>query len=300
MSHAASPIALSPVPLPQGVQRARLLKTPSGVVAVLARTGRGTVQYAPAPVTLDSMDPRQPRALTTLFTVARMLAGLPQWDITADARTGAHLVIAEFGGATNSLSVHAGTDVTPLVPLSDSDDLLDPRFVRGAGAAGAITALAYDERVVLFRAEPGSGYAPADLLLAGTELDNAILLRTTDGPILLTRRMELGPQRGRFPGILIAHPLGADFAAAGAAFPVFGAERIFDFDADVTPAGIAVIATTASGFALARLSHGAQPLIEAQPHAAPLGPVSLVSEGATLHFAFLPPTGELLLGAAPA
>jgi hypothetical protein len=296
MTHATTPIALHSLPSQPGVQRVRLMRGPSGTVAVLARPGDRGRPHEPAPLAIESLAPGRPDSRTRLFTVPRMLPGSPDWDVSLGLDGRPHLAVTDFGGAINSLSMLTASGQAPLVPLNESDDLRDPRFVRGPRGGHAVTALADDRQVVLFQPRPSGGYAPARLLAAGTQMDNALLLDTASGWVLLTRRMELGPQRGRFPGVLEARPLAPDLTPGGPAFPVFGAERIFDFDADVTPTGFAVLAIVDGGFALARLARSHPPRIERQPHAPLSGPVSLLAEGAVLHLAFLAPRDRILLG----
>jgi hypothetical protein len=303
-SAAPPPIALSPVPLPppHRAQRIRLMTRSAGLSVVFAESGRSVVPGPAPPLLIESVEPATAaRAVTSHFNIPRLLRGIPEWDVALGHAEQIRLVVAEFGGALHRLSVHAGDHRHPLIPLNDSDDLGDPRFVRGARAADAVTALVNNHDVVLFRAESGGGYTHAQPLLSGDHLDGALLLGTAGGWILLVRRQELGPQQaGRFPGVLEAHPLDLNLKPAGAAFAVFGAERSFNFDADVTAEGIAVLAVTAPGFALARLTQGRPPRVDRQAHPAPLGMVSVAAAGATLHIAFLPPDGGILLGRVPA
>lgn len=301
-SAAPPPITLSPLPLPppHQAQRVRLMTAPAGVRAVFAEPGPAAVPGPAPPLLIESVDPAAAaRTVTSHFNVPRLLRDIPEWDVAPGPAGQPRLVIAKFGGALHSLSVLAGATEQPLIPPRASDDLLDPRFVRGARAAGGVTALVGDRQVVLFLAEPGGGYARAQTLLSGDKLDGALLLGGAAGWTLLVRRQELGPRRGRFPGVLEAHPLGANLAPAGAAFPVFGAERIFDFDADVTQGGIAVLAITRQGFALARLVPGQPPRVEHQAHPAPMEMVSVAAAGPALHVSFLSPQGGILLGLIP-
>jgi hypothetical protein len=294
------PIALSPValPPPHRAQRVRLVTGPAGISVMFAEPGPAAVPGPAPPLLIESVEPiAAPATVTSHFNVRRLLRGIPEWDVSRGHAGQLRLAVANFGGALHSLSVLAGEAEQPLIPSRSSDDLGDPRFVRGAREAGAVTALVNNREVVLFSAEPGGGYAHARPLLSGDNLDGALLLGAASGWTLLVRRRELGPQQaGRFPGVLEAHPLDPNLQPAGAAFAVFGSERIFNFDADVTPEGIAVLATTAPGFALARLVSGQPPRVDRQQHPTPLGLVSLVTAGAALHVAFLLPDGSILLG----
>lgn len=302
-SAAPPPIALSPLllPPPHRAQRVRLMTGSAGVSVVFAEPGRAVAPGEAPPLLIESVEPAAPgRTVTSHFNIPRLLRGIPEWDVELGHAGQLRLAVAEFGGALHRLSVLVGENQHPLIPLNDSDDLGDPRFVRGARAAGAVTALVNKQQVVLFHAEADGSYAPARPSLSGDDLDGALLLGTASGWTLLVRRRELGPQQaGRFPGVLEAHPLGPNLEPAGAAFPVFGAERVFNFDADVTPEGIAVLGVTANGLALARLVLGQPSRVDRQPHPAPLGMVSLEAAGAALHVAFLLPDGSILLGLVP-
>ena len=266
MSQATS-LSHRSLPARRGLQRARMAAEPSGkVVVVTASPGEAASkpQDEPEPVLIDSLDPARPEARTHLFSVPQLMAGNPQWDLAFDPSGRPGLLVTDFGGAVNALSMHTPTHTFAVPPLGGFADLHDPRFVRGPHAPRAFTVLAGDDRVAIHKLLPDGSPGPGLLLASGSKLDNALMLDGPGGPVLLTRRAELGRQRGRFPGVLLAQPLAADLTPAGPAVPVFGEERIFDFDADVTPSGYAVLAITAGGFALARVATGHSPRIEHQ------------------------------------
>ena len=296
MTLANTQLALHAFPPQPGAQRIRLLQGDAGVVVILARLGEKSASpYQPSPTAFDSIGAAGPAKPTRLYTIEQLLPGSPDWDVTLGAAGKPVLALNKFGGAINSLSVHDGARQLPLTPLREVDDLHDPRFVRGPRGAGAVTALADDRQVLLFQRGKDGQYGAARVIAEGKQLDNALLLDTPSGWVLLTRRAELGVQRGRFPGVLEARPLGSDFKPAGAAVPVFGAERIFHFDADVTEAGYAVVAVTAAGFALARVGKDQPARIEHHPHQALSGPASMVATGGMLYLGFLTPDQKIWL-----
>jgi len=298
---APPPVILSPLPLPpvHKVQRIRLMTGPAGLRVLFSESGPETPPGPAPPLLIQSVEPATAaNIVTSHFKIRRLLHGTPEWDVAPGQGQPLRVVVASFGGAINSLSVLAGESEQRLIPMSEFYDLGDPRFVRGAPAPG-VTAL-HQDQVVLFGAEPSGVFAPARPVLSGGDNDRALLLGTGGGWTLLVRRFEVGPKHaGCFPGILTAHPLGPDLKPVGAGFPVFGDDRIFPFDADVTPDGIAVLAVTAQGFALARLGAGQPPRVDHQPHPAPLETVSLLADGAILHMSFLVPGGGILLGSIP-
>lgn len=299
----ASPLSHHALPARRGLQRARLAVGPSGkVVVVTSSLGEAASkpQDEPAPVLIDSLDLARPEARTRLFAVSQLMAGSPEWDLAFDPGGRPGLLSTDFGGAVNALSMRTPTDTFPVPPLGGFADLHDPRFVRGPRAPRSFTVLADDDRVAIYDLHPDGSPAPARLLASGSKLDNALMLRGVGGAVLLTRRTELGRQRGRFPGVLLAQPLAADLTPAGAAVPVFGEEHVFDFDADVTSTGYAVLAITAGGFALARVTQSGPPRIEHQADTTLLGPASLLARGDVLHLAFLPPGDRVVLAQAPA
>lgn len=299
----ASPLSHHALPARRGLQRARLAVEPPGkVVVVTALPGEAASkpQDEPAPVLIDSLDPAQPQARTRLFAVSQLMAGSPAWDLAFDPGGRPGLLVTDFGGAANALSMRTPTDTFAVPPPGGFADLHDPRFVRGPRAPRSFTVLADDNRVAIYDLQPDGSPMPARRLASGSKLDNALLLDGPGGAVLLTRRTELGRQRGRFPGVLLAQPLTADLTPAGPAVPVFGEEHVFDFDADATPTGYAVLAITAGGFALARVTQGGPPHIEHQVDPTLIGPVSLLARGDVLHLAFLPPGDRVVLAQAPA
>ena len=299
MSDAATQLSFTRLPPDPAMQRVRLLPRAGGAAAAVARPAGGGPPHGQAPLAIDRVAPDHPGQNARLFTVPQLLAGSPEWDITLDAAGAPLLAITDFGGAINAVCVRGAAGTAPLPPPRDTDDLRDPRFVRGARAGGALTALANEREVLLYEPKSNGGYGAPRVLARAQSIDSALLLARVSGWLLLTRRPELGVQRGRFPGVLMAQPLAADFAPAGAAFAVFGEQRIFDFDADVTARGFTALAITAGGFALARFTGGGMPTIEQQPNAVLSGPVSLLPGPNSLSMAFFGPGESVTLASAP-
>jgi hypothetical protein len=300
MSLAITPFALLSLPAQPGAMRIRLMRGPSGALTALARFGKADSPARPVPLLIDILPAARGGSPTRAFTVQQLLSGNPNWDLASAPDGRPVLALTDFGGAINSLSVLSTSGEAPLAPLKRTDDLRDPRFVRGARGKLALTAVANGRQVLLFQPRAGGGYGPASVLLESSTIENALLLDTAAGWVLLTRRMAMGPQRGTTsPGILEARPLAADFTPAGRAFAVFGDEHVFDVDAEVTPSGFAVLAVTADGFALARVGQGQPPRVERQQHSALAGPVSMLAEGANLHLALLTEDGGVVLAKIP-
>lgn len=298
MSFAAFPV-LRALPATEDAARARLLQNGKGAMVALGLPVEGGAPHAPAALGIDAVTTSATRSRKRWFTVPQLLGGLPEWDAMLDRAGRPVLVVTDFGGAINSLEVLAVSGRTSLPPFAPSDDLRDPRFVRGSSGVPALTALVNERDVILFVPGSGGGYRRSMLARAdasGAAIDNALLLDTGAGPVLLTRRPETGRQRGRFPGVLQAQPLTRDHRPAGPAFAVFGAQRIFDFDADVTPNGFAAVAITDEGFALARADSGRPVHVESYPRTSLAGPVSMLARPTSLQLAFMAPDGGVLLG----
>jgi hypothetical protein len=300
MSLAITPLALLSLPHRPGVLRIRLMRGPSGFITALARFGQSAQPERPGPVVIESVPGSSLGVPGTLFTVQQLLSGSPEWDLAPGPDGRPMLAITSFGGAINSVSVRSASGQAPLTPLKGSDDLHDPRFVRGPRAKQALTAVADGRQVLLFQPRAAGGYEPARVLLEGSKIENALLLDTAAGWVLLTRSRAMGLQHGTTsPGLLEARPLTADFRPAAPPFAVFGAQQVFDVDAVVTPSGFAVLAITAGGFALARVEKGQPVRVEQQKQSALAGPVSMLAEGATLHLAFLTEDGGVMLAKMP-
>jgi len=237
--------------------RIRLLRDGDGVRLFLARSLEPDASQGPFVTVLSALrldGPDAPPAREHL-RVARLLPGVVDWDVAIDAATRTvPTVLDDFGGATSSLDLDRNGQSIALTEFASAHDFKNPRFCAGANAI-AVTSVVDEKRVVLLLPAGAAGALATSITLhqcpPDEVIDGARLLHTAQGPCLIYKRYDIGPRRGAFPGTLCAVRLDRHHAAAGPVFHPLGKRTVFEFDADTTPDGLALVATTANGFILA-------------------------------------------------
>lgn len=218
------------------------------------------------------------------IALPQMLPGQTSWDLAWVGDGVFEIVYEVAGGATNDLSLKpwergresdarepapprpAGAPLqeVELVEESGTDLLVNagrmeqgynqPRFADPVLAGGrcAVSAVADDRRLALFEPDGDSAYRYRE---TGVSCDLAVVLRPAGGGWLAVCQRHVSglPRPGTHarPGKLTLHLWDAGLVPVAPAVELFGGAPVYDFDAALCDAGVAVLATAQSGALLA-------------------------------------------------
>lgn len=230
--------------------------------------------------------------------------GWPGWDVAGSA-AGPAAVWSRPGSAISPLWTRvADQEPVELSALEPMGVYQGPRLVRGGGAAGvtAVTEVDAQTRLaLLLRRDVAQRLLPAigrGRLLAGQLVHHGqrpwLFALCLPPGARLPERLDLGGET-LLAGVLYAAPLDDSLATAGAVQMPFGDDRVYEFDADTAGPALAVAATCARGWRIARAADADgvlhwQSAAEADADT-PLTSPSVIADGATVQVALLQKVG---------
>jgi hypothetical protein len=273
------------------VDRIRLLAEPGGVRLFFSHSEKPERPGGRYVTVVSSMTIVHDAKIDETLRADQLLPGQAEWDVTGAEGSNYAVVMGSFGGAVSSLNLYRGAAKEALTDFTSPEDFKDPRFARGDRRRLTITSVVDGGRVAVLAPAGGDQYAVPHPAVTKEQIDSALLVAAPGGAWLLFKQYAIGPMRSRFPGVLHAVRLDANYAAAGEAIRPLGDRMVFEFDADVFEDGMAISATTKNGFLLGAGKVNAIVPLEHR-HNFPLLQPALAATGQGVQLAFLEFPGD--------
>lgn len=237
---------------PGSIGALRLLSTTSGLRLLTSTTRAGGGGADAYQTSIRGIPLEGSGGAETVLTISHLLPVAPGWDASWEPDHSVSFIYDLAGGAVNSLVLEGGgaEEAVAVSPRYPMESFSSARFVRsGEPGHRGVTAVVDKARLVWFPPDAAGlspDYRPLDDCYEG------LMISRPGGWLLFCKSLVSGPSRGNvLPGALRVQLLDPDLNTVGAPSRPFGNLLIYEFDAAWMAAGLAVLAVTERGMALA-------------------------------------------------